>query len=60
MLQKDQYVRLHTNDEWHGLYGIINDITDECITVFCVKYPLYMYFVWRNGNESQILEFINA
>jgi hypothetical protein len=58
MPKEGLYVRLHTGDEWNGLYGIISEISDEIIAVFCVTMPLYRYFVWRDGNEAQILEYV--
>jgi hypothetical protein len=59
MVQKGQYVRLHTNDDWNGLYGIIDYATDEIIAVFCVAMPFLNYYVRRDGSEAQVLEFIN-
>jgi hypothetical protein len=59
MLEKGSCVRLRTNDEWNGLYGIIDEISDEIVAVFCVPMPCYRYFVRRDGSETQILELVN-
>ena len=40
-----QYVRLHTNDEWHGLYGIVCEIRNDEIIIFCMNKPCYNYVV---------------
>ena len=57
-MEKGQYVRLHTDDEWNGLYGIIYEATDEYILVFCVIMPAFLYYVQR-GDEARVLEIVN-
>jgi len=58
LMQKGQYVRLHTDDDWNGLYGIISDTTDVAIAVFCVGMPSHRYYIWRDGNEARTLELL--
>ena len=52
-----QYVKLHTDDEWNDLYGIILDICEEekIIVVFCVTMPCYKYYVPMDAADN-ILE----
>jgi len=59
MFQKGFFVRLHTDDEWNGQYGMICDVSAGVIAVFCVAMPLYKYYVRRDGSETQILEPVN-
>jgi hypothetical protein len=55
MVKLGQYVRLRTDDEWNGLYGIICGITEDIIAVFCVAMPMYLYYA-RRCDEDSILE----
>jgi hypothetical protein len=55
---KGQYVRLHTDDEWDGLYGIICEAADGHVLVFCVAMPLYKYYVRLCGDEARVLEIV--
>jgi len=56
-MKQGQYVRLHTDNEWDGLYGIICEATDEYILVFCVTMPAYRYYIQR-GDEARIIEIV--
>lgn len=47
-----QYVLLHTNDEWNGLYGIIEKITESTLTVFCINLPWWRYYLNLDDFDS--------
>ena len=40
-----QYIRLTTSDDWNNMYGIISNIENSIIHVFCINMPCYQYFV---------------
>jgi len=51
------YVKLHTNDTWNDLHGIVDDLLGDVIAVFCITMPLYRYYV--NSNDAyRVLELI--
>jgi len=41
-------VKLHTEDDWDELYGIIDDLIGDTIAVYCRAMPSYRYFVSLN------------
>ena len=51
------HIKLHTNDSWNNLHGIIDDLIGDNIAVFCVAMPQYRYFV-RPHDAGRILELI--
>ena len=54
---KGTYIKLHTNDAWNNLHGIIDDLIGDTIAVFCVSMPQHRYFVYHN-DAGRILELI--
>ena len=42
---KGAYVRLHTNDDWNDLHGIVDDLLGDFFAVFCVTKPLFRYYI---------------
>ena len=52
------YVKLHTNDTWNDLHGIVDDLLDDTIAVFCITMPLYRYFV-SSRDAVRILELVS-
>ena len=53
------HVKLHTNDTWNDMHGIIHDLNPEAIEVFCVTKPLYRYFVSYN-DAGRVLELVGG
>ena len=53
-----QCIRLRTNDEWNGLYGIVYEIVDDLIIIFCINKPGYKYFV-RYKDANNVLEILD-
>ena len=45
MLEKGSHVKLHTSDSWNNLVGIVDEIHEDTITVFCTLMPMFRYFV---------------
>ena len=52
------YVKLHTNDTWNDLHGIVDDLLDDTIAVFCITMPLYRYYV-NSGDAVKALELVS-
>lgn len=54
-IQAGDCVRLHTGDEWDGLYGIVEDVwRGELFAVFCVTMAAFGYYV---ADISQLEKF---
>jgi len=51
------YVKLHTNDTWDDLHGIIDNYHGDVIAVFCITMPLYRYYVNKN-DANRVLELV--
>ena len=45
MYEKGSHVRLHTSDSWNNLVGIVDEIQEDTIAVFCTLMPMFRYFV---------------
>jgi len=52
------YVKLHTNDTWNDLHGIVDDLLGDFIAVFCITMPMYRYYVSYH-DASNILELVS-
>ena len=50
-------IKLHTDDAWNNLHGIIDDKVGDVLAVFCVAMPLHRYFVYVN-DVGRVLELI--
>jgi len=50
-------VKLHTNDDWNNLYGIIDDCIRDTIAVCCISMPTSRYYVDIN-EAGDILELV--
>jgi len=50
-------VKLHTDDAWNELYGIIDEFIGDTIAVYCITKPLYRYYVGIDeiGNVLELL-----
>ena len=44
------HVRIVADNEWNGLVGIVRDISDGFMQIFCIKRPSHVYLV----NEHNI------
>ena len=44
------HVRIVADNEWNGLVGIVRDISNGFMHIFCVKRPSDVYFV----NEANL------
>jgi len=51
------HIKLHTNDTWNNLHGIVDDKIGDIIAVFCVAMPQHRYFVCPN-DAGEILELV--
>jgi len=51
------HIKLHTNDAWNNMHGIVDDMLGDIIAVFCVTMPLYRYFV-SASDAGRILELL--
>ena len=51
------HIKLHTDDTWNNLHGIVDDLVGDIIAVFCVAMPQHRYFVC-NDDAGKILELI--
>jgi len=45
MYEKGTFIKLHTNDSWDNLVGIVDEILGDTIVVFCTLMPMARYFV---------------
>ena len=50
-------VKLHTNDDWNDLYGIIDDFVRDTIAVYCISMPSSRYYV-DISEAGNILELV--
>lgn len=48
------YVKLHTNNEWNDLFGIVDKVTNNIAFIFCIKFPYYTYRIIKGYNENEI------
>jgi len=51
-------VKLHTNDAWNNLYGIVDEFVGDNIVVYCINMPSYRYFVGMD-EAGKILELLS-
>ena len=42
-------VLIVADNEWHGMIGIIRDISYNVMQVFCIKKPAHVYLVDENN-----------
>ena len=59
MWTEGTYVRLRTDDEWDQLFGIVDNIYNEVIKVFCIAIPYRMYYVTTDIADG-VLEAVTA
>ena len=45
-------VRIVADNEWHGLVGIVRDISDGFMQIFCIKRPADVYLVHEANIED--------
>ncbi|MDD4804545.1 MAG: hypothetical protein PHN69_05155 [Candidatus Pacebacteria bacterium] len=45
-LEKHQLVQILDGSEWHGLYGVVEDIICEIPIIFCIKRAWDRYWVY--------------
>jgi len=57
MYVKGTHVRLHTQDSWDRLVGIVDEIHGDTIVVFCTMLPIFRYFV-NISDADKILEIV--
>ena len=43
------HVRIVADNEWHGLVGIVRDISNGFMHIFCVRRPSDVYFVGEHN-----------
>ena len=51
------HIKLHTNDAWNNLHGIVDDQLGDTLAVFCITMPLYRYYV-SYRDAGSVLELI--
>lgn len=51
-------VKLHTNNEWNELYGLVDKIFNNAAYIFCLQFPCYKYEIKKGYNENEF-EIIN-
>jgi len=51
------HVKLHTQDTWNDMYGIVDDHIGNVIAVSCIALPLYRYYV-SFDDAGNILELV--
>lgn len=44
-------IQLKTNDNWDNLYGIIDNIIDGVIYVFCIQFPGCRYQIYKDNMD---------
>lgn len=47
-------VKIEDNNDWKGMYGIVQYIHDDEAYVFCVQMPWYLYKVTK-ANKIELL-----
>lgn len=52
LIEIGQIVKLKTNDEWNGLYGIIDKIENDFAHIFCVNKPCWIYYIDLQKTED--------
>jgi len=45
-LKRGQLVQILDNSEWHGLYGVVENIICGIPIIFCIKRPWDRYWVY--------------
>ena len=45
MYEKGAHVRLRTSDSWNNLIGVVDEVHEDTISVFCTLMPMFRYFV---------------
>lgn len=59
-LKLGDIVQLQSNDEWNGLYGIVDKINYkyQLAYIYCIQFPVYLYEIGlHNLNNIKIAEF---
>lgn len=55
-IKKNDYVRIKAHDEWHDTIGICKYSDKGVASIFCVKFPTYLYHVTdENRNDIEII-----
>ncbi|AKN32151.1 hypothetical protein Ccar_15295 [Clostridium carboxidivorans P7] len=49
-------VQIQDENEWKGLYGVVEYVTVGISHIFCVKNPCYLYVATKNNNIKVIEE----
>ena len=52
MYAKGSQVRLHTSDSWNNLVGIIDEVHEDSIAIYCTLMPMFRYFVSKFEADS--------
>lgn len=53
-------VQFQSNDEWNGLYGIVDKINYDyqLAYIYCIHFPIYLYQIGlHNINNIKIIKF---
>lgn len=49
-------VQIQDENEWKGLYGVVEYVTVGISHIFCVQNPCYLYVATKNNNIKVIEE----
>ncbi|MBC2581357.1 hypothetical protein [Clostridium sp. DJ247] len=51
-IKKNDYVRIKANNEWHDKIGICKDVCNNVAAIFCVQFPIHLYYVSASNRED--------
>ena len=41
----NDHVIIVADNDWHGMIGIVRDVSNNVLQIFCIKRPTHVYFV---------------
>ena len=48
----NDHVLIVADNDWHGMIGIVRDISHNNMQIFCIKKPAHVYFVNENNIDD--------
>lgn len=49
-------VQIQDNNEWKGLYGVVDRVVNRVAFIFCVQFPCYLYRATKDNNIRLVEE----
>lgn len=58
-IKQNDYVRIKANNAWHNKIGICKEVANNIAAIFCVQFPVHLYYVSESNRDDVEIVDIN-